>query len=636
VWFRNGQQLLLSEHPELEYVRYVNVTCKDDGTVIAQGENVIVPMTSNNSVGQVASASSVFSDSNGNYAWFAFDDKLDGGIWISGGSTYSGGNGNQWLQIDLGQSKTIGSFIVARRNWFSQYPVDYKLQGSNDGSTFVTIKQITNQSWASDVFEVTYKLDEEVTYRYYRLSVTKVPSSSETGVVAIAELQLISPDVRETRCTVKITPIMDLLNGASVYMFVGWSVLDITKFETCPNTGTLGYGAIEIGAEYVTECGLWLRSGELINGLYAIREPDAITYIAEHYFTTLVSPNLDDEPAYFLLGENLESITNDVLIYNSEDIPEIGTLAITENDALIITAAYGMWLLHNKEVIPAEFPDLVNTRFVSDTKIDYIVNTIDTRTGYVFAGWSKLDITRYTSSPMVGTLGYGYGVAAEYYETEYGVWAKTGSVISLDDYPLLTHADFIDAVGTDMLVETMTANNAPSPQVASASSTNGSNAPFRAFDNNPQTYWRSDNTIMGSGLAQWLKIDLGLSRKALRYSITEPAYGDNCPTAWKLQGSNDNTNWTDLHQMSDFTEWSAGKAQDWIIDTPNSYRYYRVYIMETVHVAYGYPMIGEFQLYSGSDVIIATVPDSPHGIPAYRFLGVPLISNKKINGGADE
>jgi hypothetical protein len=419
---------------------------------------------------------------------------------------------------------------------------------------------------------------------------------------------------------------MDLLNGASVYMFVGWSVLDITRFESSPPTGTLGYGSIDLDAYYVTDYGLWLRNGERITGIYAIRLPEAITIIDTYYFTTLVNPNLEGDPGYFFLGENLESVVTNVEDYDFENVPEIGTLSMTENDLLYIETDYGLWLLNNKEIVPEEFPDLVNTDYVSDTKIDLVVNTIDTGTGYVFAGWSVLDIRRFTNAPPLGTLGYGYDIEGDYYETDYGTWIKTGSVISLNDYPLLQYADFLDEIGTDALIQPMTSDNAPSPQKTSSSGVNGSNNAYRAFDNNiTQTYWKCNNTISGSGQSQWLKIDLGSARRAIHYSLAvnsaSGSSSDGYPKSWKLQGSNDNSNWTDIHQVTSFTEWVTNQVQDWAITTPNNYRYYRILITETSHFYYGYPTIAEFQLYGQNDVILAVVPDSPQGVAAYRFVG---------------
>jgi hypothetical protein len=482
VWFRSGMQFLLSEHPELEHVRYVNVTCVES----KQEENIVLPMTSNNSNGQVASASSTI---NSDWEpWRAFNGVAlapdayyeDDHGWHANEYTYTNGVGNQYIQIDLGIPKSIDSFRLSPTGLSGNgmdsdnrgLPKDFQLLGSDDGFNFIDLKSITGVT--PDVWRtpdaVYYELEKKVTYRYYRLLITRnqYPIGSymnNASTAFINELELLLSNVHETRCTVKITPIMDLLNGASVYMFVGWSVLDITKFE---------------------------------------------------------------------------------------------------------------------------------------------------------------------SSPPLGTLGYGYGITEDYYETEYGLWAKSGLPISLEEYPALVGNPCIDLTGSTPLIKQMSSNELPIPQIASASGVLDNNNAFYAFDQNvPTTYWKSNISIAASGQPQWLKIDLGEAKIATGYSLAENNYSgsisDGYPTSWKLQGSTDNETWIDLHQMSDYTNWTTNTPQKWILGSPDNYRYYRIYITQTIHYMYGYSTIAEFQLYGDTDTILVTVSDSLQGYPAYWFIGFPVV-----------
>jgi hypothetical protein len=247
---------------------------------------------------------------------------------------------------------------------------------------------------------------------------------------------------------------------------------------------------------------------------------------------------------------------------------------------------------------------------------------------YRFVGHSVSDIHNFQSAPPLGTLGYGYGITEDYYETDYGIWAKAGLPISLDEYPLLAGNPCIDLAGSAPLIHLMSSNELPAPQVASASGVSDNNNAFHAFDQNiPTTYWKSNNNIAASGQPQWLKIDLSETKKAIGYSLAENTYSgsvpDGYPTSWKIQGSTDNENWTDLHEVLNYTNWTANTVQKWAISSPNNYRYYRIYITQTIHFMYGYSTIAEFQLYEEADTTLVNVPNSPQGYPAYWFIGFP-------------
>ena len=117
------------------------------------------PMTSNNSNGQVASASSVDST---NYAYKAFINEDN--AWRPAGAA------GQWVQIDLGagKEKTVTYYRLkgdSNTSYPNRYPKSFRLQGSNDGSAWTTVDTQTNvparDKWA-------YKVATPGSYRYYR------------------------------------------------------------------------------------------------------------------------------------------------------------------------------------------------------------------------------------------------------------------------------------------------------------------------------------------------------------------------------------------------------------------------------------------------------------------------------------
>lgn len=47
------------------------------------------------------------------------------------------------------------------------------------------------------------------------------------------------------------------------------------------------------------------------------------------------------------------------------------------------------------------------------------------------------------------------------------------------------------------------------------------------------------------------------------------------PTAWKFQGSNNDTDWTDIDSQTGQTSWSPGVKKEYTFANSTSYRYYR-------------------------------------------------------------
>lgn len=129
---------------------------------------------------------------------------------------------------------------------------------------------------------------------------------------------------------------------------------------------------------------------------------------------------------------------------------------------------------------------------------------------------------------------------------------------------------------TDVAPHNMTASNAPSPYVASASSFFPTLDPFRAFDGLTNGYWVTNGTNTG-----WIKIDLGsgntytIGTYAVRVNtIPEP---NRAPQDWTLQGSNDDSSYTVIDTVTGQTSWGNGETRTFTCDdTSTAYRYFKV------------------------------------------------------------
>lgn len=145
-----------------------------------------------------------------------------------------------------------------------------------------------------------------------------------------------------------------------------------------------------------------------------------------------------------------------------------------------------------------------------------------------------------------------------------------------------------DGMTFEYNAESYFANSTPSDQIPvmttyttsgvtmSASSERSSYEVWRAADSNISTFGWSP-TI--ASLPQWMKVDFGSGNaKTIKAYLVSSSF-DYGPSAWVLEGSNDNTNWTTLSSVSGFTAFAdaASWTPIWFqISTPASYRYYRM------------------------------------------------------------
>lgn len=123
---------------------------------------------------------------------------------------------------------------------------------------------------------------------------------------------------------------------------------------------------------------------------------------------------------------------------------------------------------------------------------------------------------------------------------------------------------------------------------ASASSTVNSNwIAANAFDNGTANYsaWQS----VGGGIPGWLTYDFGDGNEKQITKITltshegtQSVYYESMPYAFVLQGSNNNTDWLDVFELDGQVWTDFLQTKFYCFNNNNSYRYYRLYIVDTV------------------------------------------------------
>jgi len=104
-------------------------------------------------------------------------------------------------------------------------------------------------------------------------------------------------------------------------------------------------------------------------------------------------------------------------------------------------------------------------------------------------------------------------------------------------------------------------------EITADSTNNSTTKPgWKAFDNtwetsNEQNMWHSAETATSTSSPKWLKIKYPSAYKAIQYSIqirdlSYPRY----PKTWKFQGSNNDSDWTDLDTQTNKTDWAGNNT----------------------------------------------------------------------------
>ena len=131
---------------------------------------------------------------------------------------------------------------------------------------------------------------------------------------------------------------------------------------------------------------------------------------------------------------------------------------------------------------------------------------------------------------------------------------------------------YLPDIVNSALIPKMTSNTAPSGEVE-ASTYYDKSYPYKAFDGSTSTSWASNNVGAGS----WIYYKFTTPKIAKKISIY--CIGDNSPKTFKIQGSNDNSNWTDISDI--LTILRSGDEYFNINPNEDAYLYYRFYCVSS-------------------------------------------------------
>jgi F5/8 type C domain len=150
------------------------------------------------------------------------------------------------------------------------------------------------------------------------------------------------------------------------------------------------------------------------------------------------------------------------------------------------------------------------------------------------------------------------------------------------------------------LVPNMSSDTSGSITISSDSAYDATTLAWKVFDDSTGSWWTSSSTGVSPVSPRWLKIDFGVgnTKKVRKYTIqagiNPSTWG---PRDWILQGSNDDINWTNLHEVNMEPTWVSSEKREYIVDNPGDYRYYRLFITETVNTSGTAVSISEMELF---------------------------------------
>ena len=120
-----------------------------------------------------------------------------------------------WLQIDYGSPVKINAFRLRARStysgWANQMPTSFKLQGSNDGVNFTTIKEYSGIAYGGTKYETEFLLDNDVEYRYYKL--TDMVGRQASKSICFNKVEYLYAVKKSSYIKVKPTYFIESING---------------------------------------------------------------------------------------------------------------------------------------------------------------------------------------------------------------------------------------------------------------------------------------------------------------------------------------------------------------------------------------------------------------------------------------
>jgi hypothetical protein len=126
--------------------------------------------------------------------------------YVTGGTTQGTGarlasnvpNG-EWVSLKSPNAIKLDNIQIRSRNaneWYEQFPTDFQIWGSNDGTTWSHVKTFTGQAAANQALLHTFSVNSTIFYNRHALVVTKIPGTASTIVVSTGQAHFSISELR--------------------------------------------------------------------------------------------------------------------------------------------------------------------------------------------------------------------------------------------------------------------------------------------------------------------------------------------------------------------------------------------------------------------------------------------------------
>jgi hypothetical protein len=190
-------------------------------------------------------------------------------------------------------------------------------------------------------------------------------------------------------------------------------------------------------------------------------------------------------------------------------------------------------------------------------------------------------------------------------------------------------------------IPTMTAATTAGVTMSDGGNSGSGFEAWRAADANQTGGW-SQNPFAANN---FLRVDFGSGNAPViaTYSITTAS--PNYPSAFKLQGSSDNSAWVDLDSRTGQV-WSGTETKTFSVSSPVAYRYYRIQLISSASTAMSIFHIAMFVAGTVASMNLVSVPYAAAVVPASARMAIQvsgaqsfvvntdLIGEVSRNGGA--
>lgn len=167
------------------------------------------------------------------------------------------------------------------------------------------------------------------------------------------------------------------------------------------------------------------------------------------------------------------------------------------------------------------------------------------------------------------------------------------------DIVFLSHFDGEDGDTTTLVTPPMVEFNNPSGIVTATPNLNGQYPPHWVFN---QTDTSTSSWLGTGAFPRWVQyaFDEGTTKTVTKYSIQNRNTGAvNSPRTWQLLGSNNGTDWTELHSVVDDTNNIQNDIRTFTFLNTTAYRYFRLSI-DVQNGGDAYLGVNELMLYEVS------------------------------------